>query len=55
MGVKNRPEWSNVTSAGIFRVNTVNGKFDNHYHDCNEYWLVFSGKALVMSEDKGSM
>lgn len=48
----NRPEWSGVTSAGIFWVNTADGRFDNHYHDCDEYWMVFKGKAKVMSEGK---
>lgn len=45
-----RPEWCNVTSAGIFGVSTADGRFDNHYHDCDEYWLVFTGKAKVKSE-----
>jgi mannose-6-phosphate isomerase-like protein (cupin superfamily) len=42
-----RPEWSDVTSAGTFRVEP-NGRFDLHYHDCDEYWLVFSGRARVL-------
>ena len=46
----NRPQWSGVTSAGIFWVSTKDGRFDNHYHDCHEYWLVFKGKAKVVSE-----
>lgn len=46
----NRPEWSSVTSAGIFRVPRENGRFDRHYHDCHEYWLVFKGKAKILSE-----
>ena len=46
----NRPEWSNVTSASIFRVSTTDGLFDCHFHDCHEYWLVFRGKAKVMTE-----
>jgi len=50
MGADNRPEWSSVTSAGIFFVPTVDGRFDCHFHDCDEYWLVFQGKAKVMSE-----
>jgi mannose-6-phosphate isomerase-like protein (cupin superfamily) len=41
-----RPSWSDVTSAGIFRIQP-NGRFDRHYHDCDEYWLVFSGAARV--------
>lgn len=50
MGGKNRPEWSRVTSAGIFRVSTDGGRFDCHFHDCHEYWLIFKGKAKVLSE-----
>ncbi len=46
----NRPSWCQVTSAGIFRVRTAGGRFDCHYHDCHEYWLIFKGKAKVMSE-----
>ena len=42
-----RPSWSDVTSAGVFRVEP-NGRFDRHYHDCDEYWLVFSGRAQVL-------
>lgn len=42
-----RPEWSDVTSAGTFRVEP-NGRFDLHFHDCDEYWLVFSGRARVL-------
>jgi mannose-6-phosphate isomerase-like protein (cupin superfamily) len=45
-----RPEWSTVTSAGIFAVRCNEGRFDCHYHDCDEYWLVFRGKAKVRSE-----
>jgi mannose-6-phosphate isomerase-like protein (cupin superfamily) len=44
-----RPEWSSVTSAGIFRV-PREGRFDRHYHDCDEYWLVYKGRAKVFSE-----
>ena len=46
-----RPPWSDVTSAGIFRVEP-NGRFDRHYHDCDEYWLIFVGRALVSVGDR---
>jgi len=49
---QNRPEWSKVTSAGIFHVPFQGGRFDCHYHECDEYWLIFAGKAKVMSEGK---
>lgn len=46
-----RPSWSDVTSAGIFRVEP-DGRFDLHYHDCDEYWLIFEGRALVSVGDR---
>ena len=52
MHAGNRPAWSGVTSAGVFKIPTVNGRIDCHYHDCNEYWLIFKGKAKVLSEGK---
>jgi mannose-6-phosphate isomerase-like protein (cupin superfamily) len=48
---KARPKWSDVTSAGVFRVEP-NGRFDRHYHDCDEYWLIFEGRALVSVGDR---
>jgi mannose-6-phosphate isomerase-like protein (cupin superfamily) len=39
-----------VTSAGVFRIPREGGTFDRHYHDFPEYWLVFRGRAKVMSE-----
>jgi mannose-6-phosphate isomerase-like protein (cupin superfamily) len=42
-----RPSWSDVTSAGTFRVEP-GGSFDRHFHDCDEYWLVFGGRARVV-------
>jgi mannose-6-phosphate isomerase-like protein (cupin superfamily) len=42
-----RPSWSDVTSAGIFRVDP-NGRFDRHFHDCDEYWLIFAGRARIL-------
>ncbi len=50
MGAKNCPEWSRVTSAGIFTISTIGCCFGCHYHDCNEYWLVSKGRAKVLSE-----
>lgn len=26
--------------------------FDNHYHDCDEYWIGISGRATAVSEDR---
>ena len=49
---ENRPDWSAVTAAGVFRVSTEGGRFDCHYHDCHEYWLIYKGKAKVVTEGK---
>lgn len=46
-----RPDWCDLTSAGTFRVEP-GGRFDRHYHDCDEYWLVFAGRALVVVGDR---
>jgi mannose-6-phosphate isomerase-like protein (cupin superfamily) len=47
MSPDDRPSWSDVTSAGTFRVEP-GGSFDRHYHDCDEYWLVFAGRARAV-------
>ena len=26
--------------------------FDNHYHDCDEYWIIFEGRGEVVSEGR---
>jgi hypothetical protein len=50
MGPGNRPEWCRVTAAGRFTVPARGGRFDRHYHDCAEYWLIYQGQAKVMTE-----
>lgn len=55
--------WTQTSGAGIFTVRngppaagdppSFGGKstpFDNHYHDCDEYWIFLDGSALVCSE-----
>ena len=57
--------WTDVSGAGIFSVRNgaaaggdpplVNEKrtpFDNHYHDCDEYWIFLDGRATVASENR---
>lgn len=50
MGQGNRPDWCDVTGAGVFRLPVTNARFDCHYHDCHEYWMIYKGKAKVVSE-----
>jgi mannose-6-phosphate isomerase-like protein (cupin superfamily) len=28
-----------------------NTDFDNHYHDCDEYWIFYSGNGIAVSEE----
>ncbi|MHB0998096.1 MAG: cupin domain-containing protein [Armatimonadota bacterium] len=57
--------WESVTSSGIFFVFNdtppdidtpydykKTTSFDNHYHDCDEYWIFFQGKCRAVSEGK---
>lgn len=46
-----RPSFSDVTSAGTFR-SKAGGTFDRHYHDCDEYWLIFEGRAIIEIDDE---
>ncbi len=48
----NRPDWCTATGAGIFRVPAAGGRFDEHFHDCDEYWLINRGKAKIRSENR---
>lgn len=44
--------WGEETGgSGLF---TVDGSrvFDNHYHDCDEYWIIFEGSGIAVSEGK---
>jgi mannose-6-phosphate isomerase-like protein (cupin superfamily) len=51
LGPETRPSWSDVTSAGVFTVEP-DGRFDRHYHDCDEYWLFFRGRGVVAVGDE---
>ena len=38
--------------GGIWR-GGEGGRFDCHYHECNEYWMIYKGKGKVMTEGQG--
>ena len=57
--------WESIAGSGLFTVETgtpptfdtpytysKTTPFDNHYHDCDEYWVVLEGKATVTSEGR---
>ncbi len=29
-----------------------NTEFDNHYHDCDEFWILFEGRGVVVTEGR---
>jgi uncharacterized cupin superfamily protein len=45
------PPWSDVTSAGTFRV-TAGGRFDRHHHDCDEYWFIVRGRGIIEIDEE---
>lgn len=46
-----RPAWSNVTSTGTFQV-VAGQTFDRHHHDCDEYWFIFEGRAVIEIDEE---
>jgi mannose-6-phosphate isomerase-like protein (cupin superfamily) len=57
--------WRRITSSGIFTNRNGDSPkhdtpypyqktttFDNHYHDCDEWWIILDGQATVASEGK---
>ncbi len=59
--------WGEQTGgSGLFEVRTSDSpqdrgdpvdypkttNFDRHYHDCDEYWIIFAGSGIAVSEEK---
>jgi quercetin dioxygenase-like cupin family protein len=44
-----RPDWLEVVAVGRFRV-AAGGRFDRHFHDDHELWIITEGKAKISSE-----
>ena len=59
-------DWEEETSSGIFTVVESDRRedrgdavdyaketsFDRHYHDCDEYWILFEGSGVAVSEGR---
>ena len=59
-------DWETETSSGIFQVGKSDERedkgdavdyaketsFDCHYHDCDEYWILYEGCGVAVSEGK---
>jgi mannose-6-phosphate isomerase-like protein (cupin superfamily) len=62
-----RPSWSGIGSAGAFVVTPgtdfapaddpsgrtwTMGRFDPHYHNTDEYWLIASGRGVIRIDEE---
>jgi len=47
--VSGRPEWCSWSAFGLFGCEEAE-QFDDHFHDADEYWLIYAGRAVVCSE-----
>jgi len=47
--IKDAPDWVDISSFGIGIMKKEN-ILELHYHDCDEYWFIISGKALIRTE-----
>ncbi|MGU3470109.1 cupin domain-containing protein [Paenibacillus sp. D51F] len=43
------PSWSELSHYGITYLK-VGDVVELHYHDCNEYWIIVSGKGICTTE-----
>lgn len=50
-GPGDRPAWVRWSNFGMGVVHDAAG-FDRHFHDADEYWVVFEGRARVLSEGR---
>ncbi|GLQ56204.1 cupin domain-containing protein [Devosia nitrariae] len=46
---KGFPDWSETQNYGISQLK-VGAEVEPHFHDCNEYWIIISGRGDAMSE-----
>lgn len=43
------PAWSEISHYGVNQLK-VGDVVELHYHDCNEYWIIISGKGTCTTE-----
>lgn len=49
MTMETAPAACPLTAVGVFKV-SAGDRFDRHFHDCDEYWLIYKGHAIIMTE-----
>ena len=47
-----KPGWVDLSAWGLFSVPADAAPTDLHFHDCDEYWFITAGKALVRCGDE---
>jgi len=45
------PLWSALSAVGWFRLSAAGYRFDRHFHDCAEYWVITEGRGRVAVGD----
>jgi mannose-6-phosphate isomerase-like protein (cupin superfamily) len=48
-GEKTFPVWSETQNYGVSHI-PAGGEVEPHFHDCNEYWIIISGRGDAVSE-----
>ncbi len=48
---KSFPDWSETSNYGINSLK-AGAEVEPHFHDCNEYWIIISGRGDAMSEGR---
>ena len=43
------PQWSEINHYGTIELK-VGQEIPLHYHDCNEYWIIISGRGICTTE-----
>ena len=45
------PSWSALSAVGWFSLSRAGYRFDRHFHDCAEYWVITEGRAKIAVGD----
>lgn len=48
--VASQPAWMTWSNFGFAEITDAES-FDRHFHDADEYWVILSGRARVISEN----
>jgi mannose-6-phosphate isomerase-like protein (cupin superfamily) len=49
--IEQKPDWVKWSNFGVGIITEVS-QLERHFHDADEYWLVFQGQARILSEGR---